>query len=152
MEFVRTRDPGVITNVLTHLRVWDNVHDDFAPPREVWRPEIHDSVWYVAAHDKGEVIGLFTVYPQNHVCWEIHIAFLPKAWGPRAKRAFGEFVTWLMAHTRCERLIASVPRTNPLAIRFAKAVGMQEYGLNMRSVKIGGQLVDQILLGLSKEE
>lgn len=151
MRFERTRDAALIKAILTHPRIWGRVIDDYTPPAEEWQPELHEQVWYVTAHDGDELLGLFEVYPLNHVCWESHVAFLPAAWGERARTATIEAMCWLMARTRCRRMVATIPVDNRLAIRFAQACGLKQYGRNPRSVRIGGELVDQLMFGISQE-
>ena len=52
----------------------------------------------------------------------------------------------------CLRLTGSIPEYNRLAIRFARASGWKQFGVNEKSHMKNGQLHDQILFGISKSE
>jgi RimJ/RimL family protein N-acetyltransferase len=105
---------------------------------------------YVLVKDGAEVLGCFLLVQQTPIVTEIHTALLPAAWGARARAAAQGIVLWLWANTECERLITSVPAYNRQALKYAQRAGMTQYGVNPRSYKKRGALVDQILLGLSR--
>ena len=46
--------------------------------------------------------------------------------------------------------MANIPTSNRLAIRLAVRSGFTSWGLNRASVLKGGELIDQLMLGLSK--
>jgi RimJ/RimL family protein N-acetyltransferase len=150
MRFERTRDRELVRSVLTHPAVYGRVSDDFAPAAAEYEPPMDECIWWVAARDGDELLGVFMVYPHSHVCWEVHVAFLPSAWGPRAIAATRAAAQWLFGRTHCRRIVASIPASNRLAIRFARAAGMKQYGLNPRSWAKAGGLEDLVLLGISK--
>ncbi len=148
--FAPTEDRDLIRMVVTHPAVYKHVSDDFSPPPEEYEP--HPGMQYVSVWDKGELLGMWIFQPHNAVCYEVHTCLLPCAWGERGQRAAREMAHWIFAHTPCKRIITNVPVSNRLALRFARAAGMTEFGVNKRSIAKGGQLEDQILLGLSPEE
>jgi RimJ/RimL family protein N-acetyltransferase len=152
VTFERTRDYALIGEIMRHPRVYRHIVDDFAPPRERLEPVRDGRIWYVLARgEEGDPLGLFLFLAQSTVLWECHVCMLPHAWGAPAAEAARAVIPWLWAKTPCRRLVAQVPRTNPLAIRFARAAGLREFGVNERSFLKRGELRDQVLLGISKE-
>jgi RimJ/RimL family protein N-acetyltransferase len=159
IQFERSTDYELCKRILTHPRIYDHISDDFSPDPADYEPIDHPSVWYVIVRDTpdtdnadAELLGLWMLQPLNGVCWEIHTALLPNAWGERGRRAAKHMAQWVWEHTTCRRLVTNVPENNRLALAFAEAAGMKVYGRNTRSFLKGGKLLDQILLGLSKPE
>lgn len=123
--------------------MWRAATDDFAPAREAWRPIDDERIHYVLAKEGERVLTLFTLLPQNAVCWEFHMT---RAWGAPLR----PFFAWVFEHTPARRLVGAVAADNPIAIRALRRAGMQEYGRNPQSFMRGGELRDQVLFGVSK--
>lgn len=150
--FERSTDYALICQVLTHEKIWPHISDDGSPAREDYRPVEHEAIWYVIVRDQDEVLGLWTFVPQNAVCWEVHTALLPAAWGERGQNAARLLPEWIWENTPCRRIVTNVPETNRLALHFAAKAGMKVYGVNPQSWMKNGALCDQICLGLSAPE
>jgi RimJ/RimL family protein N-acetyltransferase len=156
IHFERSFDYELIRQILTHPKIYDHISDDGSPAREEYQPIEHEAIWYVIVRDvreEGEdLLGLWMFTPQNAVCWEVHTALLPCAWGPAGQRAARLLPEWIWANTPCRRIVTNVPETNRLALHFAAKAGMKVYGVNRQSWMKDGVLCDQICLGLSKSE
>lgn len=153
IHFERSFDYQTIRNILVHPRIYPHISDDYSPAREDYYPVEHESVWYVVArdvHDNGtDLLGLWMLIPQNGVCWEIHTALLPCAWGPEGLAAARMLPAWIWENTPCRRIITNVPTSNRLAFHFALKAGMHVFAVNEASFLKGGVLMDQVMLGLS---
>jgi RimJ/RimL family protein N-acetyltransferase len=154
LTYERTRDLELVRSILTHPRVYPWISDDGCPPAEEFQPIDHPSVWYVVVREQlsGLLLGLFMFVPQNAVCWEVHTCLLPAAWGKPAAAAAAGASHWMGERTPCRRIVTSVPSYNRLALRFARAAGMKQFGVNPASYLKTGKLHDQVLLGLSLED
>lgn len=154
LTFGRTRDYALIRQVLTHPSQTRMAAED-ATDIAAWEPHRDERVYYLAVQAPtacvafSELVGIVTAIPQNAVCYEIHVAFLPHAWG-MTRPALRGAIAWLFAHTDARRIVAAVPAYNRLAIALGKDAGMTEYGRNPASFMRGGALHDQLLLGISK--
>lgn len=150
VEFCRTTDYKVVWSILTASDVYPLIGDDFAPPW--WRFQVneHPDIWYVTVHNTGGTIGMFSLIPQNRVCWELHAVMLPWA-GTQEKWEAARFLpAWLADHTECRRLTAAVPACNGPAIVYGThGIGMRCVGRQAAAFMKGGQLQDLILLGRS---
>lgn len=150
IHFERSFDYPLIRAILTVPAIWRHISDDGSPAPADYQPIESELLWYVLVWDEKELLGLWMFHPHNTVCWEVHTALLPNAWGERARQAARQMTDWIWAHTPCCRIITNVPETERIALKFALAAGMEEYGRNPRSFLKDGRLLDQILLGISK--
>lgn len=155
MTFRLTRDYELVRSVLTHPSQYRMASEDATPVATCWRPNEHELIWYVAAEDATacpafrELFAIFTLIPQNAVCFEIHAAFLPRAWGIHTRPALRGVIAWMWTNSPAKRIVASIPVYNRLAIKLARDAGMEQYGLNPASFQRGGALHDQHLTGIS---
>lgn len=157
IHFERSFDYELIRKVITHPRIYKHLVDDNSPARDDYYPIEDEHIWYIVVReifpDAGpeELLGLWMLHPHNSICWEIHTALLPNAWGERAHRAAGMVIEWIWENTPCLRLITNVPSSNRLALNYAKRAGFEQYGVNPASFRKDGKLHDQVLLGISPQ-
>jgi RimJ/RimL family protein N-acetyltransferase len=151
VTFERTQDERLIRAIATHPRVWPTLGDDLVSDPAEWKPLFHDGIWYVVARSDEELnpVGMFIFFPENSICWQVHICMLPEFWGGSA-RAMREVFVWLWARTACLRITGSVPVWNAPAIHCGLRAGMMPYGVNQHSSLKHGKLHHQLLLGISK--
>ncbi len=148
--FQRTNDYELVRGIITHPRVYPHVSDDFSPAPDLYEPADHPALWYVLVREGGELLGMWMFAPQNFICWEVHMCMLPNGWGERGLEAARALEQWMWENTPCQRIVASIPIQNSLAVRFALKAGMEPFGLNPKSYQKGGVLQDQVLLGASR--
>jgi len=146
----RSQDYALIRGIMTCKAVYRHLTDDASPAAEDWRPIESDGIYYLVAWDGNSLLGLWMLHPHNGVCWEIHTALLPDAWGDRARRAAAAMLKWVWGNTPCRRIVTNVPANNRLAYHFAVQAGMEVYGTNEASFLKGGRLLSQICLGISR--
>ena len=158
IHFERSFDYELIRKIITHPRIYKHLVDDRCPPPEEYSPPQGEHIWYILVHDiypdagPEELLGCWIIHPHNSICYEIHTALLPNAWGETAHRAVRLVFEWIWEHTPCLRLITTVPYPNRLALHFAYRAGMTVYGTNHQSWLQDGKLWDQICLGINKPE
>lgn len=152
LTFERTSDFDLVRSIMTHPRVYPHITDDGCPPVEEFHPSEDRMLWYILVRNAGKPVGLWLFVPTNAVCWEVHTCLLPEAWGDVGREAAKRMAEWIWQYTACRRIITNVPECNRLALRFAKAAGMLEFGRNEASFLKNGRLHAQIMLGLTKEE
>ncbi len=150
MTFEPSRDWELIKDIVTHPKIYSFVSDDFSPAPEMWQPIQQDAAHYIIVRDGDELLGMWAFYEHCTIVWDVHTCLLPLAWGERGRRAAKEMAEWVWNNTRCIRLITEVPQPNRLALRFARAAGMTEYGFNPDSYMKNGRLYGMYLLGISK--
>lgn len=150
VEFCRLTNLARVRLVLTTPKIYPAIGDDYAPPVKEFKVNDHPDIWYVEAFNPSGIIGLFTLLPQNRVCWEVHVAML--SWATIAEKweAARALPAWLAQNTECKRLTAAIPACNRPAIVYGThGIGMRYVGRQERAFMKGGQLQDLVLLGLS---
>ena len=134
---------------MRHPAIWPHIHDDGTPAD--WAPVDHESFHWMLVSDDAP-LGVFLVHALNSYCYEMHTCLLPSVWGAPAARAAQMLLEWAFDRTACQKMVTNVPAYNRAALRFAKAGGMTQEGINRASFMRKGALVDQIMLGITKKE
>ena len=149
MIFSRTTDLDHVYRILTCPSIYLLMGDDFLPAVEDYRvPDNPDIVYLVAGG--SALVGLFALFPENRICWQLHAAILPWATKEEKRDAARSLVPWLAANTGCKRLTASVPATNRPAIYFGThGIGMHYVGRQEKAFLRYGRLQDLVILGRS---
>ena len=148
MEFTRTRNLEQVYQILTCPSIYQMMGDDYLPPAEDFEPNNHPDIVYLIAGEFA-LVGLFSLFPQNKICWELHVALLPWAKKEEKLDAARSLVPWLREHTECKRLTASVPACNrPAVIYGVHGIGMRYVGRQPKAFLRNGQLQDLVILGI----
>jgi RimJ/RimL family protein N-acetyltransferase len=149
--FHGSTDWALIKRIMTHPRVWPHISDDFSPEPQEFVPVDNPALCYLVIMDGETPLGLFLFTPHNGCHVEVHTCLLPAAWARGSREIARQALVWLWSNCpQIERLTTTVPQNNLLALRFAQAMGMIEYGVNPQSRKKSGALVDQMLLGMNR--
>lgn len=148
MKVERTHDMEVVKRIMSHPRVWPHIHED--GPTEP-APFDHEGLIWAVVLDDGP-IGVFLAHQRTFVCYEMHTCLLPETWGRRASEAAQLFLTFMFCQGGCQKIVTNVPAYNRHALRFAKANGMKEEGINRASYLKDGELIDQVMLGITYKE
>jgi hypothetical protein len=150
LKLETTDDQRLIKTICTHEKVWPMTCDDYTPSAEAWKPPVGNGITWLLASDEEGILGLFCLIAENSVCWQVHVMMLPYAWGPPTVKATLDMYEWVWKNTTCVRLTGSIPIDNPLTIGLAIRSGMVEFGVNPKSFKRKGKLLDQVLFGISR--
>lgn len=149
---MRTYDPDYIKRVMTDRRVWPHISDDFAPHPSEFEPVMDNGIFYLAPEHDGQRVGVFMYHPHSFILYEVHTCILPLYRGAPAVKAARDGLEWMVQHTPAQKIITHVPASNNLALRFALRVGLIPEGTNRASYMKRGELIDQHLLGITREE
>jgi hypothetical protein len=143
----RTVNYDLVRRIIVHPRMYSWLVADGAPSKFViLRGEFP---WYVLIRDGDELLGIFILVPLNGVCWEVHACLLPNAWGVRTREACRQGIDWLAKNSPCVKVIANICSENRLALGLARRLGAKIIGVNETSILRGGQLKDQVIVGLN---
>ncbi len=143
-------DAALILQTLRHPLVYPRIADDATPPAEECELPRQPSIGYLGAWGGDTFLGLWVVDRRNAATVEVHTCLLPLAAGSKGLEAANACAAWIWANTDFDRIVTSVPVFNALALRFAERAGMVRYGENIASYRKGGELHNEILLGLSR--
>ncbi len=146
----RTRDYGLIRELVTHPEIYPCVTDDFSPSADDWTPPQNERVWWLLAREGDELLGFFMLLEESPILFHVHCAFLPGARGARARKAALAGLEWLWQNTKCLRLVASIPGWNKPAVFFARYLGMEIFGVNRSAYVKDGKIWNQIMFGTTR--
>jgi RimJ/RimL family protein N-acetyltransferase len=145
----RTHDMALVALIMGHPAIWPHIHEDGI---EAPAPVDHEGFNWMLATLDSEIVGVFLVHAMTSVCYQMHTCILPEYWGKVSARAAQALLAWAFKETDCQKMVTNVPGYNRAALRFAIAGGMQQEGINRASYMRNGALVDQIMLGITKQE
>lgn len=150
MRFERTFDYQLVGSLIRNPKLWSYFADDFSGPMEEFKANQDPRLWYVLVRDGDELLGLFALSPLSPILFDFHTVMPLDGRCLRAARQFFGPGGWLWANSTCLRAITFFPAGNRIARRCAQRAGLQAYGVNPCSYLKGGELQDQILMGISK--
>jgi hypothetical protein len=142
----RTLDIGTVRSIFAgDPALYDKISDDGSPPPGEFIPL--PGGLYLAAVVDEVVVGLFMFVPVNAVSLDAHFCFPVPGY---ATEGSVNALDWIWSNTLIERVVASIPITNRAAILIAHRAGMEDIGINKKSLLKNGELVDQLILGVSR--
>lgn len=98
----------------------------------------------------GKLVGLAMVCTLNDVLAEFHFSILPAAWGAGSQAIGRAWLAWFWQQSTFERLIAGIDSENRLALRYAKKIGFDVWGVNERAMRKRGRLKTLVMVGLNR--
>lgn len=148
MHLLPINDLAVINAVLSHSAVKDDVSDDYSSDKQF--SELPQNTKWLAVMHENQIHGIYALVPMNAVTVEIHTCLLPSMRGKDALCV----ANLLMQHifTSYQKAISHIPEYNKKAKLYALRVGFQIEGINRSSFLKNGKLLDQYLVGMTREE
>lgn len=131
--------------------IYERVSSDGTVNRCDWYPVISDNERWLAAYVDDELAGVLNTHPINPVCWEGHIQIL-KPCRRYAHPLFKLALNWAWQNTPAEKIVVQIPAMYFDVIEFVQHHGFKVEGVNTRSIKKYGVLLDQVYMGLEKED
>jgi RimJ/RimL family protein N-acetyltransferase len=147
MILERTHDMTAVNAIARHPLVWPALCDDLT--QDTTLPDLPD-LTYLGVYNP-DLIGFFMLKMQNGICAEVHTCLHPDAWGKIALQA-GRALLRFVFDCGIMKLVSSVPSNNSKALRFALSLGLKQEGVNRQSFLKDGVLLDQIMVGITREE
>lgn len=148
MRLTRTHDMEIVRSIMADPAIFPHIHDDSVTE---CAPVDHEGFSWMLVSDDAPA-GVFLVHALNSICYQMHTCLLPRIWGRGAANAAQMLLAWAFNETACQKMTTAVPAYNRAALRFARAGGMTQEGINRASFLRNGALIDQIMLGITKKE
>ena len=108
---------------------------------------------FTVENDNGEIIGLWQLFPRNSTTFEVHCNLLKKHRG--LKKEFGRLLfEWFVnkSPASAQKLFAEIPVIYDEVYNYAKSFGFRDEGVNRKSIKKRGEIVDQYIIGLTRDD
>ena len=153
MRVQRVNNARLVESVLTEPDLWDAISEDDGGAPEDYCIDL-DGMYAIAllGGEEDELIGFVLGRHYTDTIIETHVAISPKHWGNEDNVELGrEAIQLLLEASGADKLVASIPVTDKEVLRFAQRVGFQREGINKKSFRRDGELLDQYYVGLTRE-
>jgi RimJ/RimL family protein N-acetyltransferase len=150
MIAIRTYDTEVIEGLMRIPEIWATVAEDGQDP-DKFKADCEGECWLLMMNG-DEFIGAYNLHSHNSVTTEIHAHVLP---AHRKQFSYSTGIAalqWVIDYTDYQKVIAIIPTIYKNVKRFTCSFGFQEEGINRKSYLKNGEIVDQYILGITKDE
>jgi len=144
-------DLEMVDAILRHPSIYKMISDDGSPESNGYSARNYlesEHIYYLLIGDSA----LFMLHPLNSVCYQVHASVLPEGRGAAAVTACMSGVRWMWENSPAQKIIGIFPESNRKAYALCKRVGMVVEGLLAKSYQKHGKLIDQVIMGLCREE
>jgi len=151
----RLTDHSYVDAVMKHPDVYPWITDDFTPDPDDFYTETlidNENFYFVGTFVDDAIAGVFMFHPMTKIMYEMHSAVLPDYRGLLSVTMAVGAAEWIFRNTDCLKLITYVPAGNIAALALARRGGMKAEGVITESFMKGGTMIDQTILGITKEE
>lgn len=147
----RTFNKSLVRDILTEPAIWATIAED-GQVTEKYEPDLEAECWLeIKANDS--VVGVYRVHVLNSVLLQIHAHVLPEY---RKYHSYGtgfNALKWIYENApEYKKVIAIIPFCFENVKEFTCQFGFQVEGVNRQSYMKNGQLHDQWLLGITRDE
>lgn len=151
MKAYRIYDAALVKRIMTLPEIWETIAEDGQDP-DKYDCDVDGECWLLMV-DGDDVVGLYNIHGINSIQCQIHAHVLPEH---RKKHSYETGVLalkWLHENEPSyQKLIAFVPVIYENVKKFTCQFGFQVEGLNRKSYLKNGKVVDQYLLGITRDE
>jgi RimJ/RimL family protein N-acetyltransferase len=154
----RTRDMELVKRLSMRDDIFALIRDDGAINNAAKRNFINSNnryylIPYIFPDDCPPTpTGLIIYYPLNHVLYEGHIFIYPEYQHQATVEVGHKANRWLFENSPAQKIIALVSVNKPHVLKLVQKAGFRQEGFLPRSVLLNGELVDQYLYAIEKQD
>ena len=150
MTAIRTFDTEMVESFMAIPEIWVTIAED-GQIKENFKAYCESECWLLMMDDK-EFVGMYNLHAHTSVMVEIHAHVLPKYRAKYSQATGTTVLQWIIDETKYEKVIAVIPTIYENVKRFTCSFGFKEEGVNRHSYMKNGEIVDQWLLGITRDE
>lgn len=143
----RTFDIALVWQIINHPEIMECISEDGLNQHN---PDVIREFW-VAIFNDQDVIGIYNIHQIYSKTWQIHAHILPQH-RDYAKESGRVILRWALGHIQFNKLQAIIPDLYPNVYHFTLGQGFKDEGLMRESYFKNGDLYDQHILGISRDE
>ena len=129
--------------------MWDEIAEDDAVDV---LPDVIGKI-YVGLYNDSHLLGCFQLIQRTSVNWEIHTCLLKQYRKKFATLCGLEIYRWILNNIPgFHKLTSCVPQSQRHVLQYALKMGMVKEGVNRWSFAKNNSIMDQILVGITREE
>jgi len=151
MKIVQLYDINIIRSVMMHEDILPTIIDD-TWDGTTFLPDIQNEI-YLGCVIGEKLIGLYRLHWINGVTLQGHAHILKEFRSDYSVKSCHLIMAWLLENIhRCKKVACFVPYVYPNVKRFLAACGLKEEGILRKSFALNGQLHDQWIMGITRDE
>ena len=150
MIAIRTYDAEIIEGLMRMPDIWATVAEDGQNPDD-FKADCEGECWLLMM-DGENFVGAYNLHSHNSVTVEIHAHVLPTHRKQYSYATGIAALQWVTDNTNYQKVVAVIPTIYENVKRFTCSFGFQEEGINRKSYLKNGEIVDQWLLGITRDE
>jgi RimJ/RimL family protein N-acetyltransferase len=142
-------DARLIKNFYMLPGIWETFAEDGL---EEYEPDFEKNI-YLAHFYENRIIGIYILEVNGIALVRLHIALLKEYRSRFLKKTALNTLRFIIdSSPNYVKAVAGVPKPYKHLYRFCKQLGFKDEGINRESFFKGGQLVDVLMLGLTRDE
>ncbi len=143
----RTRDVGFIRSIVGEL--WDTVAED-GQLFEEWEPKANSECWL---NISDTAVYCLNAENSTTLLMHAHVSKSARAYSRTFSVAIGHAVwVWVLENSDYQKFNCAIPVIYPNVKAYVEKMGMIEEGVNRKSYCKNGEIVDQWLMGITRDE
>jgi len=147
----RIFDTDLIKAVITRDDMWATVAED-GQNKGDYLADVINECWIMITDD-DELVGLYNLHVHNSITIEIHAHILPEHRKKYSKDSGRAALEWIYLNSpEYKKVIAQIPVIYENVKKFTCSFGFKEEGINRMSYLKNSVIVDQWMLGITREE
>lgn len=152
IEAKRTFSHEIVEGIITNPAIFETIAEDGFKIEDVEIDCIKDC--WLTMDNGDEIVGVYKLHPHNSTTLQIHAHVLPEFRKEFSHDTGIEALRWILEEgpREYEKVIAIIPRIYENVKRFTCSQGFIEEGVNRKSYRKNGRIVDQWLLGITRDE
>ena len=150
-RFKRLTDPVLINTTLKDPELFDRISESTQDPDD-HELCVDDSIHWIGKFYNDTLIGISQIHHHNQSTGVIHINVLSPYRKDHGLMGGIMLLEYAILHCNYDKYIAEIPIVFPDVMGFAAKCGFIIEGVNRKSVRKGGILVDQIMYGITRDE
>lgn len=152
MILERCYDPALVESFMTDPVMWATAAEDNVSP-ESFKADVNSEVWLAIYTKQNELAGFYYLHPFSSVGIIAHANIHPDHRKTLSKRAGAAVMTYILHEFEdVQKVITYVPEIYPNVIKYVESCGMIREGVNRKSYRKNGQIVDLICYGITRNE
>lgn len=150
VTLIRTFDMELVRDIVTTPELWERFSDGLDPD-DYYPSHSPNNAWLLVCLDE-EVIGVIYAHCDTSVSVGFH-PYLFKAYRKHARDMMVAFYDWFkLLPESIIKINAIVPECFASSINFARKMGFQDEGVSRLSYTHEGEVVNRIMLGITRKE
>ena len=158
MKVQPIHNAALVKEISTHEKLWDSLTEDDAIAREDYEPDMDSWIWLACTTENedgtSKLNGLVGLHPMSDTLWQAHALFRPECWGDKRNKKLGRMaLDWLFKNNpRIHKIIGIIPELSKETLSFSAKIGMKREGVLKKSYLKNGELHDQYIVSLNRED